>query len=671
LLIGLDSETALIRPYRMAPPLVCVSFALGDDVELVHRTEARDVVTQMLESDAVFCGHNLAYDMSVFCAEWPEIIPLVFEVYAADRVSDTEIREKLLHIAMGIYRRFERNDGQWVKLGYSLAEVAKRHLSVEIEKEDTWRLRYEELIETPITFWPTEAQEYAMTDAIVPPIIRDKQEQYSEFLEDEYRQTRAAFWLRLMECWGIPVSVEGIRAFAKKTKQKFDAIMEELCAAGLAKKSKAGIYSRNETATRQRMAEVFPGCDLTDGGKAKIDDDNCQRSGDALLKKYGDASSLMKTLSTDVPLLLGVSKTALKRGWTTKEERIERQRRIFADEPIEHDRIFSSFEVLKETGRTGSSDNVQNFPTEQGMRECVEAPPGEVLATADYSGMELRTWSQCCLLMFGKSRMAQALNKGFDPHLMIAANILDISYEEARDDFKQNPKGRVYYPRQTGKVANFGRPGGLGKARLVDYARKSYGVILTEDPEPGSGVMSAAELIDFWHKTWPEGWLWFDEIGKITEDSAPRIRQFFSNRFRGNVSFCDGANSFFQGLAADAAKAAGFLVARACYAESDSPLYGWRIVNFVHDELILSGPDDERAHDAAVELARLMVVGASPFLPDVPPVVEPLLCRRWSKAAKPVYIDGRLKPWDFDVDAAEAVSRFCQNVHKSRHLEAA
>jgi hypothetical protein len=87
------------------------------------------------------------------------------------------------------------------------------------------------------------------------------------------------------------------------------------------------------------------------------------------------------------------------------------------------------------------------------------------------------------------------------------------------------------------------------------------------------------------------------------------------------------------------------LVSRACYAESASVLYGSRICNMIHDELIVEVTDDESAHDKAIELGRLMVLGANEFLPDVPARVEPLLARCWSKKSKPVFKDGRLVPW--------------------------
>lgn len=663
MILALDTETCRIRPGLGAPPIVCLSLARGDVCELWHRTEARERVVSALTGDEVIIGHNIAFDMAVFCAEWPDLVPLVFDVYEADRVTDVSLREQLQHIGTGTHHGFDRIDNQVVKLGYSLADITKRRLGIEMSKgADTWRLRYEELYHVPISSWPIEAQDYALFDAIVLPEIYKLQQEDPKYLIDEFRQARAAWWIELMEIWGIPINIEGVRAFAKKTHREFTSMMDELCAAGLAQKKRDGSYSRKEKFAREymrkvcfaagRQPEMTPPSKSHPHGQAKIDDDNCQRSGDPLLKKYGDASSLMKTLSTDVPLLLGVPR---KKGVTDSSYEGHRQKMIqdlLHDRPVNVHRIWTHFDSLKNSGRTGSAPNVQNWPTMQGMRECVEAPPGQVFAIADYSGFELRTWSQCCLFLFGQSKMAEALNAGRDPHIEMACQILKMAYDEAHADYKQNPKGRVYNARQTSKVGNFGLPGGLREHSLVDYARKSYGVILTPYPET-PGVMSAHELIQSWYDAWPEAHLWFERLAEMTDEDGPReIKQFVSDRIRGGVGFTDGANTLFQGLAADAAKAAGFLIARACYAKPESPLYGWRIFNFIHDEFLLTGPDDEWAHDAAVELARLMKLGAEPFLPDVPAEAEPLLARRMSKSAKPVFdARGRLKPWDFGVES--------------------
>jgi DNA polymerase-1 len=330
-----------------------------------------------------------------------------------------------------------------------------------------------------------------------------------------------------------------------------------------------------------------------------------------VLKRYAELSALKKTLSTDIPLLQSGTRI-----------------------PIQ-----ARFESLLETGRTSSSPNIQNVSTDFGVRECFVPAPGKVFVAGDYSGFELRTWAQVCLIQFNESEMAKALNAGMDPHLKMASLILKISYEQAAEEFAAEPTGRVYKARQSGKVADFGYPGGLGYKRFVDYARTSYGVIITEE--------EARKLKAFWSESWPESLKFFAWAGEECEKATPVLKQFVSNRYRGDLGFTEFCNSTFQGLAADAAKNAGFLVSRACYADETSPLYGGRPVNFIHDEVVVEIADTPRAHDAALELARLMILGADPFLPDVPPKVEPLISRRWSKKAKPVHgPDGRLVPWD-------------------------
>jgi DNA polymerase-1 len=654
--VSLDTETCLIEPGRLAPPLVCVSVADADNYDLFHHTTARRIVEGLLCDDYLLVGHNIAFDMCVIAAQWPDLMPAIFDAYDDDRITDTGLREKLSHIAIGCYRGFRTFDEKTEKLGYSLEDLARRHLGVQLEKGD-WQLRFGELRDVPLEWWPAEAREYAIGDAVTTLVIWQRQEEDRNYLADEYRQARAAFWLQLMSCWGMIADPEGVRAFAEKTQREYDAIAKDLVAGGLMRldgtrdvkavqlriveaylrraRGELGVASdalvETQLVVEHRTVKtvIFHGgrrasafIEMTAGGKKgvpkpKTDADVCERSGDPVLEKYAELSSLKKTLSTDVPLLMKAVTTPLK----------------------------VHYESLLSTGRTASTPNVQNLPVEIGVRECFRPRPGCVYAVADYSGFELRTWAQVCLTCLGVSKMAEALRLGNDPHLELARRILGISYEEARADYKADPKGRVYFPRQASKSANFGFPGGLGIARFREYARKNYGVELTEE--------KATELKEFWLETWPEAQEYFRWIDNQCQALSPQIEQLFVGRYRGDVSFTEAANGLFQGLAADAAKAAGFLIARACYVDEASPLYGCRPVNFIHDEVLVEVPDDDLAHDAAEELARLMVAGATPFLPDVPPIAEPLLCRKWSKAAKPVRgSDGRLVPWDFSRRAA-------------------
>ena len=622
----LDTETERMRPGCMAPPLVCVSHANSETYGLLHHTEARAYVIDALNSDAIIVGHHIAYDMVVFCAQWPDLIPLIFQTYAADRVTDTLLRDKLVDIAFG-HREF----GKEGKRRYSLEVVAKRRVKIELEKGG-WQLRFGELKDLPLSQWPEEAKQYAIKDAVVTYGVWEKQEEDKRWLLDQYRQARAAFWLQLLSVWGITTDPVSVEAFAKKVQLEYDAIAQELIAAGLmrvkkTKKKATGLIEtrliRNTKVVQARMAEAWEKLgkapDLTKGSPTKgrkisTSADNCDRSGDPLLEKYARLSSLTSTISTNIPLL---------------------------QQGIRHP-IHPYFDTLLATGRTSSSPNVQNQPTTVGVRECFVPRPGKVYAIADYSGMELRTWAQVCLGLFKQSAMADALNSGVDPHTKMASLMLGIPYEQAFEEYKKDPYGRVYKPRQSGKVCNFGFPGGLGPARFVEYARKNYGVIVTED--------EAKELKKFWRTAWPEADLYADWIASQCGDSFAQLEQPFVARFRGGLTYCDASNTLFQGPAADAAKNAGFLIAQACYVDQNSPLYNGRPVNFVHDEFIVEVDDNPYAHDAAIELARLMELGASPLLPDVPPKVEPLLARRWSKKSKPIHDNnGRLVPWEMEM----------------------
>lgn len=99
-------------------------------------------------------------------------------------------------------------------------------------------------------------------------------------------------------------------------------------------------------------------------------------------------------------------------------------------------------------------------------------------------------------------------------------------------------------------------------------------------------------------------------------------------------------NTIFQGLAADGAKLALWQLWRA----------GYRIVNFIHDEVLIELPADVNlAHHAEI-VHRLMVSAMREVVPDVRVDVQYSLSDRWAKDAE-VYFDeaGRLGVWRGEV----------------------
>jgi len=112
------------------------------------------------------------------------------------------------------------------------------------------------------------------------------------------------------------------------------------------------------------------------------------------------------------------------------------------------------------------------------------------------------------------------------------------------------------------------------------------------------------------------------------------------------VGFTQACNTFFQGLAADGAKAALFEVSQRCYSKPASYLYGSRPIMFIHDEIVLETPANKAAA-AADELAKTMSEVMREFTPDIPIKTEVALMDRWYKDAEEVRdSSGKLLKWE-------------------------
>lgn len=614
--LSLDTETARFRPGRMAPELACLTYAGPvPPAGILHWRDAELALRAWLEDPSLrLVGHFAAYDMAVICAQFPDLIPLIFRAYRENRVTDTKVRQQLLDIAAGCFRGRFGEGNRWITFRYDLGDLARRFLKKQLDK-DTHRLTYGELRDLPLSEWPEGAITYAKEDAQTTLDIHDLQEHHAEFLADQYRQTRASFWLHLSSVWGLRTTDTGVEQLRAATEEAREEVAERLRECGLVRPD----GTRDTKAAKMRMVQVCAEeCitpRLTGTGGISLDGDACAASGDEVLKDYAEYSTLNYVLSKDVP--------ALAAGTSF---------------PV-HTRY-----DLAESGRTTSSNPpIQNLRRLAGIRECFVPRAGRVFMQADYPQLELFTLAQTCVSLFGQSRLAEALNAGLDPHSAVAADILGIPYEEVIANKENKDRPDVENARQTAKVANFGFPGGLGAAKLVLFARKTYKVILTED--------RARQLKEQWLTTWPEMRLFFEHVGNLCNrpDGLGMVEQLFVDRVRGGARFCAACNTFFQGLGADASKEAGWRIAEAMYSKPGHPLYGSRTVAYIHDEFIAETDDGPGAHDAAEAMSDLMVSGANVYLPDVPiprAKVKPLLMRVWSKGAKRLVDgNGRLIPW--------------------------
>jgi len=627
--ISIDTETALIEPGNLTPALTCLSYA--------YRGEKRDIVADVMPwydaraaivaySDLCFAfgrkliGVNIAYDMAVLWNEFADLRDRIWCLYDMGLVSDVSIRQKLIDIARG-ERKFRRGPNGPEKSLYGLGPLCKLWLGHELSKDDGPRTGYGPLRDVPLYQWTEEQKSYTIDDAVAPLIIWELQEELygkSGFLDDEERNCRAAFALHLHSVVGLRTDPHKVAVFRKEIEDDIAAKEADLIRTGLLRPD----GSRDTKAAKERMTQVCNGKpkltkgkkDGSGGGNVALDSDTCLNSGDPILIAYAEVSSDKKILSTDIPLLeAGI------------------------DTPIQ-----TRFEVLLTTGRTGSGKgedeegdgNTQNIRRKPGIRECYIPTDGWVFIDSDYPMLELHTWAEVCALWLGFSHMATVLSSetNNDPHMNVASQILqaplDWCYQNKKDS-------NVKHNRNTAKVANFGLPGGLGVATFVDYAAKSYKVKISEE--------LAAHIKQTWLNTWPEAKPYFELINSC--DGT--IKLPYSGLVRSGMSFTAACNFPFQGLGAVIAKDAAYRLCRACYVEEDSPLFGSRPVNFIHDQFLIKTRDNQYAHDAAVETGRIMRESALKYLPHVGMrELEPCLCRMWSKDAEAKFDgNGRLIPW--------------------------
>ena len=693
-IIGWDTETHLIEDGNLTPKLVCATFSGGSDTidaarhfailsldstngfiqgervweMLVRADKVVDAWCYFVQQGYSYVAHNHPFDLGVLINHCPDILPVVIDLMEKGRLRDTQIREKLIAIAddnFNFDNRINKKPG-----GFSLAYLAELYFSENLyeDKKDpnSWRLRFSELDGVNIKDWPEAAKKYAMDDAYWCRKIYLQQPHERSLPEgilvddtgtvtNEIDQTAAALALHLMACHGVYTDPEAVSMFERQVlglAVQADAAAEmagflrinkcRTCdGTGVPEISKSGLkcyecagergylpkrckVPRNKTgihkARLQTLVTKSYGGDppLTEPskkfplGQVKTDSDTLKGSGNAYLQKYAEGIEYKKLLTTYLPILQSGT-----------------------DKPIT-----SSPNVLVRSGRTSwRNPNFQNPPRKGGFRECFVPRPGNVFSSIDYSSLELCTLAQVNLYFFNYSKMAEALREDKDLHLAFGAQLLNISYEEAMERRKAGDP-EIKKARQDAKAGNFGFPGGLGIPAFVEYA-SSMGIPMTFN--------RAQDLKDQWMETWPEMIHYFDMIAHASDTSDTgrfTVKQIGSDRLRGGCSYTSGANTYFQGLAADGAKSAMWSLTKAMYSDQSSPLYGVRCWAFIHDEFLFEGPE-ETCHLWAPAASDIMVKEMQKYTPNVPIKAEPALMRRWYKDAEPIYDqEGKLLIWE-------------------------
>lgn len=706
--IGIDSETALILPGNIAPPLVCVStarrlpngqieeglFGREDGVALYHRVLA--------DPTALLAIHNAPFDLAVACNEDMSLITKVFDAYAADRVCNTITLQKLIDVALGQrkFRRIQRGGYQVVvKTSYSLNDVVDLYYGEKVEKDDTWRLSFAVLRKYPIHRWPPSARHYAMTDASWHlRVLEGQQSLIGEkfgVLPDQGPQQRAAWALHLMGMWGIRADAAAVDRFLTHCNEEIGKMESALVGSGILKLAwkcrgkcnhtaveawavcpacgKSGTCRKNPSEGSRTMLEIqkrvvlslsrrgfaVPRTDPSPKfpqGQVKTDEETLRLTDDEKLHALADAMTFQKHKGQWGPVLIEATKRP----------------------------VCCRYNELVDNGRTSCSGgegqvstNVQNPPRKGSVRPCIIASPGHVLSFSDADTIELRAFAQNAIEMVGWSKMAEVLRRQFhdggpDLHVVLAAGVAGISEQEA---FLLHLADDVAFAnvRQMSKHGNFAFAGLAGAETFV-YMARGFGIKLGATFE--EELARAQYLRNMWFQTWPEARVYFRMISSMMGDNGRgTIRQQMSGRIRGDCSAPAAANSFFSGRVADAEKMTLFRLADECYTgrctsghthggsrlcthAGRSILFGSRPTMFLHDETSLEHPEDGSESDRAERHRDVHVECLTVWMKDVPCTAGKVISRRWHKGAKELVVDGKtvpVKPEKVVVDGKERV----------------
>ena len=262
------------------------------------------------------------------------------------------------------------------------------------------------------------------------------------------------------------------------------------------------------------------------------------------------------------------------------------------------------------TGRLSSNDpNLQNIPirTPEGrrVREAFVAPAGHVIASADYSQIELRIMAH----ISGDEALLRAFHEGIDVHRATAAEVFGVDAAQVSSE-----------QRRYAKVINFGliygmSAFGLAKALAIDNtAAKNY---ITRYFERFAGVKRYMD--DTREQAKVQGYV-------ETVFGRRLVLPDIQNAKGAKLSALErqAVNAPMQGTAADLIKLRMVAVQKAL----DGQQRGTKMVMQVHDELVFEVPEAE-VDWLKAEIPRLMA-GVAEL--KVPLLAEVGVGPNWDKA---------------------------------------
>ncbi|APW39220.1 DNA polymerase I [Rhodoferax koreense] len=239
------------------------------------------------------------------------------------------------------------------------------------------------------------------------------------------------------------------------------------------------------------------------------------------------------------------------------------------------------------TGRLSSNDpNLQNIPirTAEGrrVREAFVAPAGRVIASADYSQIELRIMAH----ISGDPALLHAFKEGLDVHRATAAEVFGVAVDQVSSEQRRYAKvinfGLIYGMSAFGLARNLGIDNTAAKNYIARYFERYPGVKHYMDETRLSAKSKGYVETVFGRRLY---------LPEINSPNGPR---------RGGAERA-AINAPMQGTAADLIKLSMVEVQRVLDAERRGTL----MIMQVHDELVFEVPEAE-IEWVRMEIPRIM-----------------------------------------------------------------
>lgn len=484
-----------------APKMVLATVSDGLSHFVLHPGELAGWL--LAHRDEHLVGHNFAFDFWVVervLREGGEGEALKLWWDRGDRhlYHDTMLLDLLVMLAEG-----RGEDGSQKIENRNLGVLARQYApKVKVNKEDPFRLRYHEVAAVPRARWEQDVDpgffQYAIDDARATHEVWRKMLPRARALQAKYLPLKTqkcyAVYHDAPERFGVlteQVQVLGSIALAAVTYNgmRFDAgrarEMEDKVRADVAKAVRW---------LRKRYPALFT---FDKAGNLKVQPKSKMPSLSrnflkGVLQQIANANGFKAPQSTgkEKGISVSVEEWADFEGsdpFLKKWMAVAGSSKILAFFDAMNrsptDVIHPSYRVLVRTGRTSCSrPNIQQSPRDAAFRRIFVPAPGKLLATIDYSSIELRTLATIARLKLGHSKMAEVLRwEGGrdDPYAYSASMILGVPFEDFVKLKKDpDPAKRDYFAekRKASKPLVLGIPGGLAPDKLAKTAKSTYGV---------------------------------------------------------------------------------------------------------------------------------------------------------------------------------------------------